>query len=231
MEKKKDKRSTRERFVDSLSGFLQRNRVAMLSIAILALVGIASFAIYAEVSSRRAEDALVRLEAAQARVDERQGLSGEEQDALDTELLSDLADIVDSHPRTYAAQRSLFLMGIINMDREDYGQAAEAFGRLADRFTDGHLAFIARANQATAYEEQGDADSALTAYRQLLELRPSANPLRARALFSIGRLTETAVQDSDGAREYYERVVNEFPQSDWTSLARNRLLALTTVAP
>ncbi len=231
MEKKNDERSTRERFVDSLSGFLQRNRVAILCVAIIALLGIAGFAIYAEVSSRRAEEALVRLEAAQTRVDERQELSGEEQDAVDTELLIELADIADSHPRTYAAQRSLFLMGIISMDREDYGEAAEAFGRLADRFTDSHLAIIARANQATAYEEQGNADSALTAYRRLLELRPSANPLEARALFSIGRLTETAEQDPDGAREYYERVVNEFPQSDWTSLARNRLLALTTVAP
>lgn len=227
----KDERTARERFVDALSGFLQRQRVPILVLTIVALVGIVSFAVYAEVSSRRAEEALVRLEDIQTRVDERQGLEDDERVEFDEEIIGELSEIIERYPRTYATQRSFFLSGILYMEQENFAEAAESFGRVADRFPEGHLALIARANQATAYEENSQPEEAMDAYRELLTMRPDSSPLIARALFSLGRLSETLSQDSDQSRDYYERVVNEYPQSNWTSLARNRLLALSTVAP
>lgn len=226
-----DERTARERFVDALSGFLQRQRVPMLVLTIVALVGIVSFAVYAEVSSRRAEDALVRLEDIQTRVDERQGLEDDERVEFDEEIIGELSEIIERYPRTYAAQRSFFLSGILYMEQENFAEAADSFGRVADRFPEGHLALIARANQATAYEENSQPEEAMDAYRELLTMRPDSSPLIARALFSLGRLSETLSPDSEQSRDYYERVVNEYPQSNWTSLARNRLLALSTVAP
>ncbi len=227
----KDERTARERFVDGLSGFLQRHRIPIAVLAVAIVVGIAAFAIFAEVSGRQAEQALVQLEAVQERLDGRQGLSAEEQSQLDEELLLELNEITSSYPRTYAAQRSWFIIGIIHMDNERFAEAAQSFAQTADRFPDSHLALIARANEATAHEELGDFEAALNAYRRLLDARSGSNALTARALFSLGRLTETALDDAEAAREYYERVVQEFPQSNWTSLARNRLLALATVAP
>ncbi|MFW6234819.1 MAG: tetratricopeptide repeat protein, partial [Spirochaetota bacterium] len=83
----------------------------------------------------------------------------------------------------------------------------------------------------TAHEENSEPEEAMDAYRQLLSMRPDSSPLTARALFSLGRLSERQSGDGDDPRDYYERIINEYPQSNWTTLARNRLLALSTAAP
>ncbi|MFW6251199.1 MAG: tetratricopeptide repeat protein, partial [Alkalispirochaetaceae bacterium] len=48
-----------------------------------------------------------------------------------------------------------------------------------------------------------------------------------RALFALGRLSESADAYEEAA-SYYNRILDEYGESSWTTLARNRIIFLQT---
>jgi TolA-binding protein len=79
-------------------------------------------------------------------------------------------------------------------------------------------------NAAVAYEQAGDLEQGITTYRELSEKYPK-NFLVPHALFAMGRLYE-ADEDFQSAFEVYDRLEDEFPQSNWTKMGRNRIIDL-----
>jgi tol-pal system protein YbgF len=72
--------------------------------------------------------------------------------------------------------------------------------------------------------ETENADSALAYYDQVARNHPQS-PRSASALYHIGLIRERANALSE-AREAYQRVVSQYPDSDEAALARDRLRAL-----
>ncbi len=76
---------------------------------------------------------------------------------------------------------------------------------------------------AVCKEEVGDLDGALQALKEVDTRYGKTFPETPHILFSMGRLYEAKGSYSEAANAY-NRLVDEYPQSSWTKLARNRLI-------
>ncbi len=222
--------STRERFVNWLTQTLSRYRKVITIGGITAVVLIVGIVAYFEIQDRRLEESLVLVEQAEEQIQQLQALEeGDEREQMESDVLATLDEVIDGYSRLYSAQRALFLRGSLRMEQEAWEQAIEDFSRVSDEFSESHLALISLSNKAAAYEELGNLDQALATYEELADKREERNPLRARALFSIGRIQEQ-MGDTEAATTSYEQLVSEYSDSEWTNLARNRILVLETGA-
>lgn len=194
---------------------------------IVIVIAITSLVVYFEVQDRRLEESMVRVERAQELIEQWEAADGSERESIEEEVRDILNDVIDNYSRLYSAQRALFVRGRLAFELEQWEEAAEDFGRVSQGFPQSHLALIALANQATAFEQSGNIERAMNSYMELSEKREERNPMRARALFSVGRLHEQA-GDVQDALEAYEALVAQYSDSEWTNLARNRILAIET---
>lgn len=217
----------RERFVNWLTSTLSRYRKVVMIGGISLIVIVVGIVVFFQVQERRLQESIVMVEDAQDLIEEWEQSEEEERSELESEFLTLLDDVIDGYSNLYPAQRALFLRGQFYMETEQWNEAVEDYRVLSDSFSDSHLALIALSNKATAQEELGDHDQALETYEELSEKRETRNPMRARALFSIGRLLEQTGETSE-AVESYEDLVSEYPDSEWTKLARNRILVIET---
>ncbi|GAB4370724.1 MAG: hypothetical protein Kow009_07150 [Spirochaetales bacterium] len=76
---------------------------------------------------------------------------------------------------------------------------------------------------AVCKEESGDLDGALRALQEADTKYGKTFPETPHILFSMGRIYE-AKGDRTEAQNAYNRLIDEYPQSSWTKLARNRLI-------
>lgn len=217
----------RERFVNWLSTTLSRYRKVVMIGGISLIVIVVGIVVFFQVQERRLQESVVMVESAEELINEWERSGDEDRSEIESEFMALLDGVIEGYSNLYSAQRALFLRGRFYMETEQWNEAAEDYRLLTDSFPDSHLALISLSNKATALEELGEYDQALETYEELSGIRETRNPMRARALFSIGRLHEQAGETGD-ALESYEGLVSEYPNSDWTNLARNRILAIET---
>jgi outer membrane protein assembly factor BamD (BamD/ComL family) len=67
--------------------------------------------------------------------------------------------------------------------------------------------------QAQNYSEQGDFQSAISTYEDILELYPDS-PLAYKARFLIAFVYSENLKDKDKAKENYEEVIEKYPDCD-----------------
>ncbi len=225
--KQKTELTKREKFVEWLTAFMSRNRRWLLLGAITAAVAIVVVVVVVEVRDRRLEESLRLVERAADRYDEWIAAEGDDRESIEAEIMGTLDEVIADYSRLYSAQRALFIRGRMHLEEERWEEAAADFRALSERFPDSHLALIALSNEAVAWEQGGNLERAFETYIDLAEEREARNPLRARALFSAGRLQEQ-LGDDDAARDHYDTLVSEYSDSEWTKLARNRILVLET---
>lgn len=224
-----DRADTKTRIADALGGFLQRNRRILVVILIVIAVGIVAFFVYTQVSEARLESSTQAVENLQDDYD--QWLNAEEEDSRDelrASILEDADEIVSAYPRYYAAARALFITASIHWEAEEYSQAVESYRRIADEHPNSHLAPVALYNASAGLEETGDSNGAMEALQQLLaRYRQDDVPEIPRALFSLGRINEQESQ-FETAAQHYRDLVENYGNSSWTNLARDRIIWLIT---
>jgi tetratricopeptide (TPR) repeat protein len=111
---------------------------------------------------------------------------------------------------------------------EEYAEAAADYRQLADNHRASHLAPVALYNASAGLEESGDTEAAVEALETLLSRYRDENaPEVPRALFSLGRIHEQQGEYQTAA-EHYRDLVDSYGNSSWTSLARDRIIWLTT---
>jgi TolA-binding protein len=79
---------------------------------------------------------------------------------------------------------------------------------------------------AIAYENDTDIDSAKQVLGAIVSDYADSSAEVPRALFSLGRISEVEDAIAD-ASDYYNRLVDDYPTSSWTNLARDRIITLT----
>jgi TolA-binding protein len=215
------------RFLDRLSAVLQKGRVALLILLIALLVGIVAYFVWTEVQSAAREKSARWAEQAQELESQ---WTAETDEAKKQSLEKELGDLLDRilsrYPRQYAAQRAYMLRAHMAEQVKDWGKAAESYLALASRFPRSYLAPLSLLNAGVAYEELGDDKQALSSY-QRVQQRYKGSYLLPRVLFSIGRLLETG-GDTAGAVKVYNQLEDDHPDSNWTRMARNRIILLKT---
>ena len=215
------------RFLDRLTAILQKSRLALLILLIAILAGIIAYFVWTEIQNAAREKSALWAEKAQKL--EQQWVAETDtakKQSLEKELTDLLARILSRYPRQYAAQRAYLQQADLAYRAKDWGKAAENYQALASRFPRSYLAPLALLYAGVSSEELGDAKQALSSYQRVRE-RYRNSYLLPRALFSIGRLLETE-GDSAGALKVYNELEDDHPDSNWTKVARNRILGLKT---
>ena len=209
----------------TITGFLQRHRRLLLTVLIAVVVIVAGLFIYLEVRASREQSSRIAVEEVQELYDQwNEAADDQEQEQLAEQIQSKVDEIVSTYPRFYAAQRALMVRADLHWQQQQWQHASEDYAEAANGFRASYLTPISLFNAAAAAEQAGESGRARELLQQLVDNHDSVEV--PRALFSLGRLAESDSQTAD-ALQYYNRLVDNHPGSNWTNLARNRIIALS----
>ncbi len=210
---------------DILSSFLQRYRTHVFVAFAVVIIGGIGAIVFFEVQSRRAEEALVRIEAAKEQYEQWQGADDETRSELEPELFAELEAIRERFSGTYGALRARYIEASIHYEAERYEEALFAFVQLADHYSDAHLAPRALLYAGFAAEELGQFGRAEELFRQIVESYGEESMEAPRALFGLARVYEAGERFEEAA-EAYDQLLEDYTGSPWSDMARNRLIVL-----
>ena len=225
-EKTVPKQSEKKTFSEKLADFISANRVLIIGIGIAIVVAIVAVGVYTSVSGNIASSSSRAMDLA----DQKLQTWAQETDAQkkadeETALVAELDSVAKKWPGTVAAQRALLRKAAILSQKKDYAEAEKVALDAYARNKKSYVAPIALELAATASEEGGNADMALTHLTQITKEFAKDNPIASHAYFNIGRLQESK-QDYKSAAVSYNEVISAYGGSDWAMLAKNRVIYL-----
>lgn len=141
------------------------------------------------------------------------------------EILINLDTLIESSPKNYALQRALFIRANIYYNNKDWDKSIKDFKLIASDFSNSYLSPISLINAASAFEESNRIDEAIETYQSVILNYSTISPEIPNIYFSIGRLYEQK-EDTKSALVEYNNLVDTFPDSNWTNLARSRIIYL-----
>lgn len=152
----------------------------------------------------------------------------ESTDPADDPARSSAIDAADNlaaqFPRTYAAQRAAYEAGLLEIAAQRWAEAEERLSTFSQTYKSSYLRPSALMGAAIAAETEGNQAGAADYLAQIVEI-PERTAHTTRALFALGRIAEQG-GNTDEALARYNELVDRYPTSGWTSLARNRIIAL-----
>lgn len=219
--------SKKDLFLEKISNFLYNNRIVLLILLCVIVVGVIGFSVVSEVTSSISEQATVEVEKAQALYEEWTDAEVGEKEEIENKFFDVCENVLKEYPDSYAAQRALFVRGKVFAEKEDWQNAVNDYIDLAENFAVGHLTPIALTNAAVAYEAIENIDKAIETLERITKDFKGKSIEYAHAVFSLGRLNEEK-GNLDEADTFYSELIEEFPSSGWTKLAKNRKIYINT---
>lgn len=218
------------RILDGIAQFLTRFRKPIIAVLIVLVVLTVSLVVFLSVQSSRAERALESVETLTntyrdwiATVETN---DGETVSSEFGQIESRAADLIEQYDGTYAAVRARMIVAEGHFELENWQQAATAFTEVASQTTGTYLSAVALMAAGVSLENAGDPEGALERYTRITEADGSGYGFLPRALFSVGRIQEIR-GEIVAASEAYQSLIDDYPTSSWTNLARNRIITLT----
>ena len=219
--------TAKEKFLSGFSAVLQKYRLILLGIIGLILIIVISAAIFDEVRKGKIETSTILAENVQNDYVRWLNAPDEDKEIIENNILTDIEFIIDQYPLLFASQRALFVKANILFEKTDYLESAAAFLKISEDYPQSYLASICLFNAAIAYEEAEDPAEALKSYTSLVQQYRDTAAETVHALFSIGRLNET-LENEEEAVTAYNDLINNFSTSNWTKLARDRIILIET---
>jgi tetratricopeptide (TPR) repeat protein len=214
------KKTPYARFAD----FLRKYRLPVLivfGVAILAVLGVAIGTLIKDAGVKASTTRLEKLEA------EYGSYSGEQDAAKKAELektvMASAEGVIKKGGRSFAAQKALAYKAKIEEAKKDWAAAEKDWLAIAAAAPDSYLAPIAIQGAAVAAEELGAADRATSDYKKIIDKYGTKSVGVPHAYFALGRLSEQA-KDYASAMVSYQKIVSNWPESDWTKLATDRII-------
>ncbi len=219
-------KSERIALKQKLSLIIQKNSYILLGLLIAIVLTVIGLLIYNSLQLKNLEKNTHKIELI---MDDFENISSltddEEKEKAQKEIKGALDTLIENSKKNYALQRALFIRGNLFFQSEDWDKSIEDFKRLADEFYKSYLAPIALINAATAFEESDRIEEAIEEYQIVVNKYSSVSPEISHVYFSIGRLFEQK-SDKTAALEAYNNLLDNFPDSNWTNLARSRIIYL-----
>lgn len=218
--------SPKNRVMEAVTVFLTKYRKPILFVIVGIAVVVVGLIVILSVQNARNEAALEAVETLQQEFGEWISLETEEQEAALADLSDQAAEIIDTYPGTYAAARARIVEARAFFELERWIDAGERFLEVAENEPDTYLAPVSLMDAAVALENGGQSERAMELHRRIVDEYEDASAEAPRALFSIGRIHESADRIAEAA-EAYRQLIDDYPASSWTNLARNRIITLT----
>ena len=213
-------------FKHKLSIAIQKNSKLLLGLLGLILIVILGLLIFNSFQLKNIEKFTQEIENIQEEYSKLATLTDEtEQKKATDKVLISLDALIDTSPKNYALQRALFIRANINYQDKEWEKSIEDFKLIASDYSNSYLAPISLINAASAYEESSKLDDAIETYKLVLEKYMAVSPEIPNIYFSLGRLYEET-KDKISALAEYNNLVDAFPDSNWTNLARSRIIYL-----
>ena len=146
-------------------------------------------------------------------------LSDDELDARRTEALSALEPYLSK--KGIIGVRSNWLVADIYYQRGAFEDAKKAYLALALASPKSYTAPIGYYCAAECCENLGDNENALAYYEKAESYDDFM--MKTHTIFNIGRVKETA-KDYEGAKAAYSKLTENYPNDEWTKIAKSRLL-------
>jgi TolA-binding protein len=140
-------------------------------------------------------------------------------------VVDQMDELLQTYPRSRAGRLALYYKGLALIDLHKPQEAEKVLEDFLASSSGSFAAPMARAALARALDDAGDHQKALDAYEQLSRGGDGAYPAQA-ALMEMGRCLEK-MGKKDEAKKIYERVTREFPASEYSQEAQERLKELS----
>nr|WP_246433809.1 tetratricopeptide repeat protein [Spirochaeta isovalerica] len=151
--------------------------------------------------------------------------SEEEKETLENAFLEKTGEIISQDKASILVEKALFYRGQLYLQQEEWVSAADDFKKIAEISPDSYLASVSLYNGASALENNGDVEEALSLLNVISEKYRSESPILPETLFNIARLNEKLGKAED-AITVYEDLEKSYPSSSWTNLAKTRIISL-----
>ncbi|MBB6478793.1 tetratricopeptide repeat protein [Spirochaeta isovalerica] len=210
---------------DKVAEFISNNRTVLwISLAVL-IVAIVVFAVIDNNIQKKSDlysDMIAELQ------DDYQNVysaSEEEKETLENAFLEKTGEIISQDKASILVEKALFYRGQLYLQQEEWVSAADDFKKIAEISPDSYLASVSLYNGASALENNGDVEEALSLLNVISEKYRSESPILPETLFNIARLNEKLGKAED-AITVYEDLEKSYPSSSWTNLAKTRIISL-----
>lgn len=215
-----------DKIQESISLFISRYYKAIITVVILFVVFLAGIGVLAVRNNALSDDSAQLAEEIEKHFSEWLNSEEDEQEEKAEILESAIERGISQYKGMYAHQRALFTKGHYLYAQEKYKDAAAAYQAIFDDFPKSYLAEIGLYNASACLEEAGDDKGAIELLEKLVEAYRETSPLIPQALFSKGRIFEKREQ-MDMAQETYQRLEDSYPSSNWTKLAKQRIIVMS----
>ena len=145
--------------------------------------------------------------------------------AAPAELRQELGTLADRYRGSVQGSVARFFQAGALGAAGDVDQARRIFTELASGSASGDIGVLSRVALAYLELARGGADTALTAFQELLKVQGAAVP-RAQIMAEIAGIHEKQGRAAD-ARRAYQELIAEYPEGSWAAAAKQRLRLLT----
>ena len=212
-------------FADKLAAFITKNKIILWGVLGLLLISTVAFAIID--SKIKNTKTMYSDNATEIQNDFQSWYSASEEDkeAAEKTLLDNIAAVVETGKNSILMEKALFTRGQFYLHSEDWEKAFADFNKVVKISPDSYLASICLYNAASAKENSGDNAAALELLVDLVAEYEMSSPIIPETLFNIGRLNES-LNNNTSAIESYEELASSYSSSNWTNLAKTRIISL-----
>ncbi|NNM55332.1 MAG: tetratricopeptide repeat protein [Spirochaetales bacterium] len=211
----------------AISNFLQKNRSVILTaivVVVVVLAALAGWSIYAQGVKKDFGAKIEKLDSDYSQWKSEADTTKKAQ--LEKNLLSELKALEAKAPNSYALLKAYFIQGEYQTDQKQWDTAAVSFEKVFTLDKTSYLAPVALVNAAVCYENANEQAMALQEYTTFISQYNKNALLAPQVYFSQGALLEAMGKTADAIKSYQQNVEN-FPDSDWTKLSRDRLFVIS----
>ncbi|MCR4734932.1 MAG: tetratricopeptide repeat protein [Treponema sp.] len=202
--------------------FLEKNRKVLLICCITFVVVLAAFLIFEGVKTYSTNKGLSALDSIFYQMTQGSAeLEESELDAKRNEFIESLKPYTNKSG--IVGVRANLICAELSYQKKDYANAITYWNLAERKGKKYYTAPISSFNKAVCYEQLGDLDNALAAYKLAAENEDYI--LKNHAKFSYGRILETQGKFAEAA-EVYTKLNDDYPDDKWALLAKTRLLTL-----
>jgi len=217
----------RDEITTSLQTFMEqaiaRKREITLGIAAVAVVVIVAFG-WSYYSSRRNAAAQEQLSQAIRIFNDTENIKVDKERYEKT--IAEAQKTYDQYPSLPAGSIALYYIGLSQERLGDTAKAIESFQQVMQR-GDETIKGVAQFALGELHKKQGETQKAIDTYKQLYD---SGGYSKAAVTYELARLYE-ANKQLDQAKEYFQKLVTEFPDSPFRQSADDALKRLGVTTP
>ncbi len=212
--------------MSGLASFLSKYRKVLAGLLIVIALVVVSLVVILTLQQNRRDESLEAVEELQRSYGQWLAASESERSEGGERLVEQASAVVTEYEGMYAAIRASLIQADVLFELERWDEAAAQFAETAAIADDSYLGAVASMGAAVSYENAGNGEQALAVYGNLVDAFAEDSSFMPRALFNIGRIHEQSGSIVEAA-DSYNRLIDDYPTSSWTNLARNRIITLT----